>query len=109
MLKDLKRVVITGMGAITPLGNSVDECWKNIIAGKNGVAFITKFDTTHFKTKFTAQVKGFDTAVYFEKNEARKYDLFTQYAVAGRPIIAAYAEAFTANRYIGVADLFQLQ
>jgi 3-oxoacyl-[acyl-carrier-protein] synthase II len=82
MIKDLKRVVITGMGGITPLGNSVDEFWKNIIAGKSGVDLITKFDTTNFKTKFAAEVKGFKAADYFEKNEARKYDLFTQYAVA---------------------------
>ncbi|MEO8110052.1 MAG: beta-ketoacyl-ACP synthase II [Ginsengibacter sp.] len=82
MIKDLKRVVVTGMGAITPLGNSVDEFWKNIVAGKSGVDMITKFDTTHFKTKFAAEVKGFNAADYFEKNEARKYDLFTQYAVA---------------------------
>ncbi|CAN5653877.1 beta-ketoacyl-ACP synthase II [soil metagenome] len=82
MIKALKRVVITGMGAITPLGNSVDEFWKNIVAGKSGVDFITKFDTSHFKTKFAAEVKGFNAADYFEKNEARKYDLFTQYAVA---------------------------
>ncbi len=82
MMKDLKRVVITGMGAITPLGNTVDEFWNNIIAGKSGVGMITKFDTTHFKTKFAAEVKGFNAADYFEKNEGRKYDLFTQYAVA---------------------------
>ena len=81
-MKDLKRVVITGMGAITPLGNSVGEFWKNIVAGKSGVGLITKFDTTHFKTKFAAEVKGFNAADYFDKNEARKYDLFTQYAVA---------------------------
>ena len=82
MTKELKRVVITGMGAITPLGNTVDEFWKNIVAGKSGVDFITKFDTSNFKTKFAAEVKGFNPALYFEKNEARKYDLFTQYAVA---------------------------
>ena len=82
MMKDLKRVVVTGMGAITPLGNSVGEFWENIVAGKSGVGLITKFDTTHFKTKFAAEVKGFNAADYFEKNEARKYDLFTQYAVA---------------------------
>ncbi len=82
MTKELKRVVITGMGAITPLGNTVDEFWKNIVAGKSGIDLITKFDTTHFKTKFAAEVKGFNAATYFEKNEARKYDLFTQYAVA---------------------------
>jgi len=82
MLKELKRVVITGMGAITPLGNNVDEFWKNIVEGKSGVGMITRFDTTHFKTKFAAEVKGFHAADHFEKNEARKYDLFTQYAVA---------------------------
>jgi 3-oxoacyl-[acyl-carrier-protein] synthase II len=79
---ELKRVVITGMGAITPLGNSVDEFWKNIAAGKSGVDMITKFDTADFKTKFAAEVKGFNAAAYFDRNEARKYDLFTHYAVA---------------------------
>lgn len=82
MTKELKRVVITGMGAVTPLGNTLDEFWKNIVAGKSGVDLITKFDTTNFKTKFAAEVKGFNPSAYFEKNEARKYDLFTQYAVA---------------------------
>jgi len=82
MIKDLKRVVITGMGVVTSLGNTVDEFWKNIIAGKSGVGLITKFDTTNFKTKFAAEIKNFNAADYFEKNEGRKYDLFTQYAVA---------------------------
>ena len=82
MIRDLNRVVITGMGAISPLGNSVAEFWKNIVAGKPGVGTITRFDTTHFKTKIAAEVKGFTPTAYFEKNEARKYDLFTQYAVA---------------------------
>lgn len=82
IVKELKRVVVTGMGAITPLGNSIDEFWKNIVAGKSGVGMITKFDPTHFKTTFAAEVKNFNSAVYFEKNEARKYDLFTQYSVA---------------------------
>jgi 3-oxoacyl-[acyl-carrier-protein] synthase II len=82
MMKELKRVVVTGLGAITPLGNSIDELWANLVAGKSGVGLITKFDTTHFKTKFAAEVKNFNAGQYFEKNEARKYDLFTQYAVA---------------------------
>ena len=82
MLKELKRVVITGLGAITPLGNSVDEFWENIAAGKSGIGLITKFDTTHFKTKFAGEVRNFNPTNYFEKNEARKYDLFTQYAIA---------------------------
>jgi 3-oxoacyl-[acyl-carrier-protein] synthase II len=82
MTKELKRVVVTGLGAITPLGNSIDELWANLVAGQSGVGLITKFDTTHFKTKFAAEVKNFNASQYFEKNEARKYDLFTQYAVA---------------------------
>ncbi len=82
MRKELHRVVVTGMGAISPLGNDVTLLWANCIAGKSGVGPITKFDTTHFKTKFAAEVKDFDPSAYFERNEARKYDLFTQYAVA---------------------------
>ena len=81
-MKSLQRVVITGLGAITPLGNTVAEFWSNVVAGKSGVGMITKFDTTHFKTKFAAEVKDFDPSIYFEKNEARKYDLYVQYAVA---------------------------
>lgn len=82
MIQELHRVVVTGIGAITPLGNSVGTFWENIVAGKSGVGVITRFDTTHFKTTFAGEVKDFHPADYFEKNEARKYDLFTQYAVA---------------------------
>lgn len=78
----MKRVVITGMGAITPLGNSVNEFWNNIVSGKSGAAPITKFDTTKFKTHFACEVKGFEALQYFDKKDIRKYDLFTQYAVA---------------------------
>lgn len=78
----LKRVVITGLGVISPLGNTVSEFWENIVGGKSGVGLISRFDTTHFKTKFAAEVKDFDPLNYFEKGEVRKYDLFTQYAVA---------------------------
>lgn len=80
--RNLHRVVITGLGIISPLGNSVPVFWQNIINGKSGVGHITKFDTTHFKTKFAAEVKDFDSHAYFERGEIRKYDLFTQYAVA---------------------------
>ena len=78
----MKRVVITGLGALTPLGNSVNEFWQNIVAGKSGAAPITKFDTTKFKTHFACEVKGFDSGVYIDKKEVKKYDLFTQYAIA---------------------------
>ncbi|MCO5947968.1 beta-ketoacyl-ACP synthase II [Mucilaginibacter flavidus] len=82
MIKELKRVVITGMGVITPLGNNVPEFWENIITGQSGVRSITRFDTTNFKTKIAAEVKGFNPSLYFERNESRKFDLFTQYAIA---------------------------
>ena len=88
---ELNRVVITGMGAITPIGNSLNEFWDNLIAGKSGVGPITKFDTTNFKTKFAAEVKNFDSNKYFERNEARKYDLFTQYAIAAADEAIAHA------------------
>jgi len=78
----MKRVVITGLGAITPLGNSVDRFWQNIIAGKSGAAEISRFDTTKFKTHFGCEVKDFKAEEYIEKKEIRKYDLFTQYAIA---------------------------
>lgn len=78
----MKRVVITGLGVLTPLGNSVDEFWKNILAGKNGVGPITKFDASKFKTRFACEVKGFNPDDLGDKKEMRKYDLFTQYAIA---------------------------
>src|SRR5688572_31528169 len=70
------------MGVISPLGNSMNEFWGNITAGKSGIKLITKFDTTNFKTKFAGEITDFNASDYFEKNEARKYDLFTQYAAA---------------------------
>ncbi len=92
MTKELKRVVITGMGSITPLGNTVEEFWKNIVEGKNGIGLITRFDTTHFKTKFAGEVKGFNPGDYFERNDARKYDMFTQYAVAAADQAISHAK-----------------
>ncbi|WP_417352514.1 beta-ketoacyl-ACP synthase II [Flavobacterium alkalisoli] len=78
----MKKVAITGLGAITPLGNSVEEFWQNIIAGKSGAGPITKFDASKFKTQFACEVKGFDPEDYLERKEIKKYDLFTQYAIA---------------------------
>lgn len=78
----MKRVAITGLGAITPLGNSVAEFWQNIVAGKSGAGPITKFDASKFKTRFACEVKGFDAEQYIDKKEIKKYDLFTQYAIA---------------------------
>lgn len=78
----MKRAVITGLGAVTPIGNSANEFWNSLINGKSGAAPITKFDASGHKTKFACEVKGFDPLQYVEKKDARKMDLFTQYALA---------------------------
>lgn len=78
----LKRVVVTGIGCITPLGNSTQEFFDNLEKGVSGASLITRFDTTNFKTKFACQVKDFDPTEYVEKKEARKMDLYTQFAMA---------------------------
>ena len=77
-----KRVVITGIGALTPLGNDIPTSWENLIAGQNGIAKITKFDTSNSKVNIAAEVKGFDPLQYIEKAQVRKLDRFTQYAIA---------------------------
>jgi 3-oxoacyl-[acyl-carrier-protein] synthase II len=76
-----RRVVVTGMGAITPIGFGIEEYWAGLKAGKNGVGLITKFDTTCFDTKFAAEVKEFDKEVYIDKKSLRRMDPFTQYAI----------------------------
>lgn len=78
----MKRVVITGIGAITPIGNNVKEFWKSLIEGVSGAKPITKFDSSLFKTKFACEVTNFDPLQTMEKAEIRKYDVFTQYALA---------------------------
>jgi len=78
---ELKRVVVTGMGAITPLGKSVPEYWDGLINGVSGADNITQFDTTKFKTKFACEVKDFEPTNYLERKEARKIDRFTQFAL----------------------------
>ncbi len=78
----LKRVVVTGLGAVTPLGNSVSEHWDALLAGVSGSAPITRFDASKFKTQFACEVKNFDIGVYLDRKEARKMDLFTHFAIA---------------------------
>lgn len=78
----MRRVVITGMGAVTPIGNSVPAFWEGLKAGKCGIGPITKFDTAEYKVHVAAEVKDFDPLLYMEKSDARKYDLFCQYALA---------------------------
>ena len=79
---ELKRVVVTGLGAITPLGNDVPSFWNGLINGVSGAARITKFDPTNFKTQFACEVKGFDVSQFLERRDSRKMDLFAQYAIA---------------------------
>lgn len=77
----LKRVVVTGLGALTPLGKTVGEYWQGLENGVSGCDFIKQFDTSHFKTKFACEVKDFDPTAYLERKEARKMDRFTQFAI----------------------------
>ena len=78
---ELKRVVVTGLGAITPIGNTVSEFWENLINGTSGAGPITYFDASLFKTQFACEVKNFDANQYIDRKEARKMDLYTQYAI----------------------------
>ncbi|MBN1985991.1 MAG: hypothetical protein JW761_06775, partial [Prolixibacteraceae bacterium] len=77
----MKRAVVTGLGAVTPIGNDVNEYWRNLLEGKSGAAPITRFDATHHKTQFACEVKNFDPLRYFDRKEARKLDRYTQFAL----------------------------
>ena len=77
-----KRVVVTGLGALTPVGNSVQEYWEGLIAGRSGADFITRFDAEKFRTRFACEVKGFDPASVIEKKEVRRMDPYLHYAIA---------------------------
>ncbi|AQX02684.1 beta-ketoacyl-ACP synthase II [Elizabethkingia anophelis] len=77
----MRRVVVTGIGAVTPIGNNIDDFWVSLTEGKSGAAAITRFDTSKFKTKFGCELKNFNPLDFIEKAEARKYDLYTQYAL----------------------------
>lgn len=93
---ELKRVVVTGLGALTPVGNNVQEYWTNILAGVSGAAPITHFDASKFKTQFACEVKNYNSEDHFDRKEARKLDLFSQYAMV--TVAEAVADA-------GIADL----
>ncbi len=96
----IKRVVVTGLGALSPIGNNVATFWDSIVHGKSGAAPITKFDTEKFKTSFACELKGFDPKEHFDVKEIRKYDPFTQYAlVAVKEAVAdAGIDFLTLNR-----------
>ncbi len=86
---ELKRVVVTGIGALTPLGNDLETTWENVKKGVSGAAPITHFDCSMFKTQFACEVKGFDSAAYVDRKEARKMDLYTIYAIAAAKMALA--------------------
>jgi len=77
-----RRVVVTGIGLVTPVGNDVDTSWANLLAGRSGAAPITKFDPARLQVRFACEVKGFDPQQYIDRKEARRYDLFAQFALA---------------------------
>jgi 3-oxoacyl-[acyl-carrier-protein] synthase II len=95
----LKRVVVTGLGALTPLGNNVTDYWNGLINGVSGCDMITKFDASKFKTKFACEVKGFDVNDFFDRKEGRKLDGFSHYAmvVADQAIVDCGINLETAN------------
>ena len=86
---ELKRVVVTGLGGVTPLGLTAEETWENVKKGVSGAGPITHFDASQFKTQFACEVKGFDPANYVDRKEARKMDLYTQYALAAAKMAVA--------------------
>ena len=76
-----RRVVVTGLGLVSPLGNNVEDSWAGLLAGRSGAAPITKFDPARFQVRFACEIKGFDALQFMDKKEARRYDLFVQYAL----------------------------
>lgn len=102
---ELKRVVVTGMGAVTPIGNTAEETWQNMLAGVSGAAPITRFNAEKFKTQFACEVKDFDVTKYIDRKEARKMDPYCHYALAAAQMAvedsAMDIEALDKNR-VGV-------
>ena len=86
---ELKRVVVTGLGGVTPLGLNIEETWENVKKGVSGAGPITHFDASQFKTQFACEVKGFDSSAYIDRKEARKMDLYTQYALVAAKMAVA--------------------
>ena len=116
----LKRVVVTGLGALTPIGNNIDDYWNALVAGKSGCAPVTYFDTEHFKTKFACELKNYNVSDFFDRKEARKTDKFAQYAMVAsdEAIIDAKLDLDTIDKFrvgviwgagIGGIDTFQTE
>ena len=84
----MRRVAVTGLGLVSPLGNSVQATWDAMLAGRSGAGPITRFDPKELSVKFACEVKGFDPGAYLDKKEIRRYDLFTQFAMAAAATLA---------------------
>ncbi len=117
---NLKRVVVTGLGALTPIGNNIDDYWNALVAGKSGCAPVTYFDTDNFKTKFACELKNYNVSDFFDRKEARKTDKFAQYAMVAsdEAIIDAKLDLDTIDKFrvgviwgagIGGIDTFQTE
>ena len=117
---NLKRVVVTGLGALTPIGNNIYDYWNALVAGKSGCAPVTYFDTEHFKTKFACELKNYNVSDFFDRKEARKTDKFAQYAMVAsdEAIIDAKLDLDTIDKFrvgviwgagIGGIDTFQTE
>lgn len=94
-----RRVVVTGLGLVTPVGLTVEETWRNLLAGTSGAAPITKFDASRHQVRFACEVKQFDPLLYIDRKEARRYDLFAQYAIAAahQAVTQSGLDATTSN------------
>ena len=107
-----RRVVVTGMGALTPIGNNLNDYWEALKAGKSGAALITKFDTEKFKAKFACELKSFNSLDHFDSKEVRKYDLFSQYALVAVEEAVKHAEidfmVFLHTNLIGITTITSL-
>src|SRR5690554_7486660 len=99
----LKRVVVTGLGALTPIGNTIPKYWDGLKNGKSGSAPITYFDTEKFKTKFACEIKGFDPLDHLDRKEARRLDRFAQYA-----LVSSDEAIIDSNLDLKTLDMFRV-
>src|SRR5690625_2717406 len=97
-MMELRRVVVTGIGAVTPLGNDAETLWSNIVANKSGIDFITKVNKDEFPVFAAGEVKDFDPKKHMDRKDARKMDLFTQYAVAASKMAVEIGRASCRER-----------
>ena len=95
MTTNIRKVVVTGLGVVSPVGSDMETCWSNLTAGVHGIGPITYFDTANYKAKLAAQVQGFDSKTYMEKTETLRSDLYAQYAMG------AACQAVTESGVIG--------